>query len=43
MHFLYGLMVAVLQLCDSPKTMSAAVAERFCPVTKRLKTDVTLN
>lgn len=36
-------MVAVLQLCDSPKTTSVAVAERFCPVTKRFKTDVTLN
>ena len=41
MHFLYGLMVAGLQLCGSPKTMNAA--ERFCPVTKRFKTVVTLN
>lgn len=41
MHFLYGLMVPVLQLCGSLKTMSAA--ERFCPVTKRFKSEVTLN
>lgn len=41
MHFLYGLMVAVLQLCGFPKTMRAA--ERFCPVTKRFRTDVTLH
>lgn len=36
MHFLYGLMVA-----GSLKTMS--VTEQFCSVTKRVKTDVTLN
>lgn len=36
MHFLYGLMVA-----GSLKAMS--VTEQFCSVTKRVKTDVTLN
>lgn len=41
MHFLHGLMVAGLQLCGSPKTMSAA--ERSCPVTGRFKTDITVN
>lgn len=41
MHFLHGLMVAGLQLCSSPKTVSAA--ERSCPVTARFKTDITPN
>lgn len=40
MHFSYGLIVAGYN-SGSSKTMSAA--ERFCPVTKRFKTDVTLN